>query len=184
MPFLSREHSKKFSAEEMQAQLDGKICMVTGANSGIGFATAEGLAARYCFLFCFLVLHWCNLDLRLSFGKCIFHKCLLFKISAVQLFIWFAVVRKGEKLPSQIFKQQRATKMCIWRYDLLIQSYCPFVFKFVRSHFNYLWTHLLHILEFPWDLGWIWMNHVYSCCDHWLFWLNGWFFVLLCSWST
>ncbi|KAF5749241.1 dehydrogenase/reductase SDR family member 12 [Tripterygium wilfordii] len=40
------EHSKKFKAEDMQAQIEGKICIVTGANSGIGYATAEGLASR------------------------------------------------------------------------------------------------------------------------------------------
>ena len=31
----------------MQIRLDGKNCLVTGANSGIGFATAEGLASQY-----------------------------------------------------------------------------------------------------------------------------------------
>lgn len=41
-----REHSKNFKAEDMQIQMDGKNCMVTGANSGIGYATAEGLASR------------------------------------------------------------------------------------------------------------------------------------------
>ncbi|XP_047977265.1 retinol dehydrogenase 11-like [Salvia hispanica] len=30
----------------MQARIEGKNCVVTGANSGIGYATAEGLAAR------------------------------------------------------------------------------------------------------------------------------------------
>ncbi|XP_051139738.1 uncharacterized protein LOC127257386 [Andrographis paniculata] len=40
------EHSKNFKAEDMQAQIEGKNCIVTGANSGIGFATAEGLASR------------------------------------------------------------------------------------------------------------------------------------------
>lgn len=40
------EHAKKFKEEDMQVRLDGKNCIVTGANSGIGFATAEGLAAR------------------------------------------------------------------------------------------------------------------------------------------
>nr|XP_009792801.1 PREDICTED: dehydrogenase/reductase SDR family member 12 isoform X2 [Nicotiana sylvestris] len=30
----------------MQVQMEGKNCIVTGANSGIGFATAEGLASR------------------------------------------------------------------------------------------------------------------------------------------
>ncbi|XP_042495223.1 dehydrogenase/reductase SDR family member 12 [Macadamia integrifolia] len=41
-----KEHSKKFKTEDMQIQLEGKNCVVTGANSGIGFATAEGLASR------------------------------------------------------------------------------------------------------------------------------------------
>ncbi|XVF64311.1 hypothetical protein PTKIN_Ptkin09bG0158800 [Pterospermum kingtungense] len=39
------EHSKKFQPEDMQIRIDGKNCIVTGANSGIGFATAEGLAS-------------------------------------------------------------------------------------------------------------------------------------------
>lgn len=41
-----REHSKKFKEEDMQAKIEGKNCIVTGANSGIGYATAEGLASR------------------------------------------------------------------------------------------------------------------------------------------
>ncbi|EOY16850.1 hypothetical protein QUC31_001228 [Theobroma cacao] len=40
------EHSKKFQPEDMQMRIEGKNCIVTGANSGIGFATAEGLASR------------------------------------------------------------------------------------------------------------------------------------------
>ncbi|XP_039066587.1 dehydrogenase/reductase SDR family member 12 isoform X2 [Hibiscus syriacus] len=40
------ENSKKFKPEDMEIRLDGKNCVVTGANSGIGFATAEGLASR------------------------------------------------------------------------------------------------------------------------------------------
>lgn len=40
------EHSKNFRAEDMQVRMDGKNCIVTGANAGIGFATAEGLASR------------------------------------------------------------------------------------------------------------------------------------------
>ncbi|KAK4428368.1 Dehydrogenase/reductase SDR family member 12 [Sesamum alatum] len=40
------EHSRNFRPEDMQVQLEGKNCVVTGANSGIGYATAEGLASR------------------------------------------------------------------------------------------------------------------------------------------
>lgn len=43
---IYREHSKKFNPEDTQARIDGKNCVVTGANSGIGYATAEGLASR------------------------------------------------------------------------------------------------------------------------------------------
>lgn len=42
-----REHSKNFKPEDMQTRVEGKNCIVTGANSGIGYATAEGLASRY-----------------------------------------------------------------------------------------------------------------------------------------
>lgn len=48
-----REHAKKFREEDMQIRLDGKNCLVTGANSGIGFATAEGLASQYGSILCF-----------------------------------------------------------------------------------------------------------------------------------
>eukprot|EP00262_Sarcandra_glabra_P014662 TRINITY_DN4328_c0_g1_i1.p1 TRINITY_DN4328_c0_g1~~TRINITY_DN4328_c0_g1_i1.p1 ORF type:complete len:322 (+),score=52.65 TRINITY_DN4328_c0_g1_i1:114-1079(+) len=41
-----QDHSKKFNAEDMKIQIEGKNCVVTGANSGIGYATAEGLASR------------------------------------------------------------------------------------------------------------------------------------------
>ncbi|XAR62240.1 NADP-retinol dehydrogenase [Bertholletia excelsa] len=40
------EHSKKFNPEDMKTQIEGKNCVVTGANSGIGYATAECLASR------------------------------------------------------------------------------------------------------------------------------------------
>lgn len=43
---IYREHSKKFNPEDTKARMDGKNCVVTGANSGIGYATAEGLASR------------------------------------------------------------------------------------------------------------------------------------------
>ncbi|XP_038985162.1 dehydrogenase/reductase SDR family member 12 [Phoenix dactylifera] len=41
-----QEHAKKFKEEDMQISMEGKNCLVTGANSGIGYATAEGLASR------------------------------------------------------------------------------------------------------------------------------------------
>ncbi|KAF3568028.1 hypothetical protein DY000_02014881 [Brassica cretica] len=41
------DHSKKFKPEDMQIQIQGKNCVVTGANSGIGYAAAEGLASRF-----------------------------------------------------------------------------------------------------------------------------------------
>ncbi|XP_031504941.1 uncharacterized protein LOC116267397 [Nymphaea colorata] len=40
------DNAKRFKAEDMEIQMTGKNCMVTGANSGIGYATAEGLASR------------------------------------------------------------------------------------------------------------------------------------------
>ncbi|KVH98598.1 Glucose/ribitol dehydrogenase [Cynara cardunculus var. scolymus] len=39
-------HSKNFNPEDMSTRIDGKNCIVTGANSGIGYATAHGLASR------------------------------------------------------------------------------------------------------------------------------------------
>lgn len=44
---ICREHAKIFKAEDMQQSIEGKNCIVTGANSGIGYATAEALASRY-----------------------------------------------------------------------------------------------------------------------------------------
>ncbi|XP_078432218.1 NAD(P)-binding Rossmann-fold superfamily protein [Wolffia australiana] len=40
------EHSKKYKEEDMLIPMEGKNCVVTGANSGIGYATAAGLASR------------------------------------------------------------------------------------------------------------------------------------------
>ncbi|KAL8252765.1 hypothetical protein R6Q59_036458 [Mikania micrantha] len=40
------EHSKDFNPEDMARRIDGKNCVITGANSGIGYATAHGLASR------------------------------------------------------------------------------------------------------------------------------------------
>ncbi|XP_042442276.1 dehydrogenase/reductase SDR family member 12-like [Zingiber officinale] len=41
-----QEHSKRFKEEDIQVRMEGKNCMVTGANSGIGYAITEGLASR------------------------------------------------------------------------------------------------------------------------------------------
>ncbi|XP_057490374.1 uncharacterized protein LOC130776234 [Actinidia eriantha] len=40
------EHSKQFNPEDMKTSIEGKNCIVTGANSGIGLAMAESLASR------------------------------------------------------------------------------------------------------------------------------------------
>ncbi|KAF7820328.1 dehydrogenase/reductase SDR family member 12 [Senna tora] len=40
------EHSKRFKPEEIETKIPEKNCIVTGANSGIGYASAEGLAQR------------------------------------------------------------------------------------------------------------------------------------------
>ncbi|KAJ7542920.1 hypothetical protein O6H91_09G017400 [Diphasiastrum complanatum] len=40
------KHAKNFKEEDLQYDMTGKNCIVTGANSGIGFATAEALASR------------------------------------------------------------------------------------------------------------------------------------------
>ncbi|GMH00946.1 hypothetical protein Nepgr_002785 [Nepenthes gracilis] len=41
-----QKHSKMFNSEDMQTKMEGNNCVVTGANSGIGFTAAHGLAAR------------------------------------------------------------------------------------------------------------------------------------------
>ena len=56
MNLLFSEHAKKFRTEEMEVRIEGKNCIVTGSNSGLGYATAEGLASRYWFEF---ILHAC-----------------------------------------------------------------------------------------------------------------------------
>jgi NAD(P)-dependent dehydrogenase (short-subunit alcohol dehydrogenase family) len=39
-----RRHAKRFDASDLDVDLAGKRCLITGGNSGIGFATAEALA--------------------------------------------------------------------------------------------------------------------------------------------
>jgi dehydrogenase/reductase SDR family protein 12 len=41
-----RRHRRRFRAEDVDVDLTGKTCLVTGANSGIGFAAARALAER------------------------------------------------------------------------------------------------------------------------------------------
>jgi NAD(P)-dependent dehydrogenase (short-subunit alcohol dehydrogenase family) len=41
-----RLHSASFDPEALSVDLNGKVCLVTGANSGIGFATSSALADR------------------------------------------------------------------------------------------------------------------------------------------
>lgn len=41
-----RRHARHFRASDLDVDLTGRVCAITGANSGIGYATAQALAAR------------------------------------------------------------------------------------------------------------------------------------------
>jgi NAD(P)-dependent dehydrogenase (short-subunit alcohol dehydrogenase family) len=41
-----KRHQRGFDRSDLEVSMRGKVCLVTGANSGLGLATAEGLAER------------------------------------------------------------------------------------------------------------------------------------------
>ncbi|CAI0396326.1 unnamed protein product [Linum tenue] len=73
------EHAKQFKPEDMEKRIDGKNCVVTGANSGIGYATAEGLASRWDYLDSSLFLLICLIHLKI---------CVSFDLTDVFYFQW------------------------------------------------------------------------------------------------
>jgi NAD(P)-dependent dehydrogenase (short-subunit alcohol dehydrogenase family) len=42
-----RLHRRRFHPEDLDVDLDGRVCVVTGASSGLGLALSRGLAARH-----------------------------------------------------------------------------------------------------------------------------------------
>lgn len=80
----------------MQIRLDGKNCLVTGANSGLGYATAQGLASQYetVPLFSTLIIR-SAIEL---FLPPVIKTFVPFVLLVVPLFICFAVTKKGERL--------------------------------------------------------------------------------------
>ncbi len=41
-----RRHARDFDPADLAVDMDGKICLITGANAGLGYATARALASR------------------------------------------------------------------------------------------------------------------------------------------
>lgn len=108
-----RSNSKKFKPEDMEGRLEGKNCIVTGANSGIGFGAAEGLAARWCF----------TLLLDCSHSVIIFHLYLILLCSSEgPQFTWSVVIKKEGKKLFPRFRRLLETLMYFLRYVLPIKQ--------------------------------------------------------------
>lgn len=94
----------------MQAHIEGKNCIVTGANSGIGYAAAEGLASR----FEFLTMPRIDLPLLWQIGGIMFY-FIVYKFD-IDLFLCFCsgatvyiVCRNKERGEAALSKIQSAT---------------------------------------------------------------------------
>ena len=108
----------------MQIQIEGKNCIVTGANSGIGYATAEGLASRYdsslvsvcCIVFCdrFYAINSCN---NVSYIKCIF--------SGANVYLVCRNKERGEAALSEIQSKTGNSNVHleVFGYDLALYSF-------------------------------------------------------------